>query len=407
MPYSEADYIIVGGGLTGCTVAARLQNANPSFQVLVLEAGTDATENPQTRDLAGAFALAGSELDYNYKTATQPNTNNRTHTVTAGKVLGGGSTLNYGAWTRADASDYDQWARVVDDERWSYTGCLPYLKKAEQHLNAEKNSEHRGSDGPIRVTSVAKSDPKRKYGLRERIKAAWEELGLQSNSDGDCGSLAGIRELLENWYDGQRQPSYSTYGLKASNIITGAMVHKVIFAQDEAGHHIALSVITTDGQQYKARREIILCAGTVRTPQILMLSGIGPSNLLSKHNIPVLVNNQEVGRNYFDHFELFQTWKLRDPGKGLSMGTPHWDDPAFHKGMPCDWAVNDGVPPNLLQQASEADANNGKETNQSLLSPKRCLTETMVIYSLLGAPVPNRQFLSCHFSHASLAHFSW
>ena len=388
MPYSEADYIIVGGGLTGCAVAARLQNASPSFQVLVLEAGADATENPQTRDLAGAFALAGSELDYNYKTATQANTNNRTHTVTAGKVLGGGSILNYGAWARADASDYDQWAKVVGDERWSYKNCLPYLKKAEQHFNAKKNTKHRGSSGPIRVTSVAESDPKRKYGLREPIKAAWEELGLQSNPDGDCGSLAGICELLENWYDGQRQPSYGAYGLKASNIITGAMVHKVIFAQDENGHHVASSVITTDGQRYKARREIILCAGTIRTPQILMLSGIGPSNLLSKHKISVLLNNQEVGRNYFDHFALFQTWKLRDPGKGLSMGTPRWDDPAFHKGLPCDWAVNEGIGPNLLQQALKADAKKGKETDQSLLSPKRCLTETMVVYSPLGAPVP-------------------
>ena len=86
--------------------------------------------------------------------------------------------MNYGAWARADASDYDQWAKVVGDERWSYKSCLPYLKKAEQHFNAKKNTEHRGSNGPIRVTSVAESDPKRKYGLREPIKAAWEELGL-------------------------------------------------------------------------------------------------------------------------------------------------------------------------------------------------------------------------------------
>ena len=84
MPDSEADYIIVGGGLTGCAIAARLQQGNPSLHILVLEAGTDATENPQTRDLAGAFALAGSGLDYNYKTTPQPNTNDRTHTITAG-----------------------------------------------------------------------------------------------------------------------------------------------------------------------------------------------------------------------------------------------------------------------------------------------------------------------------------
>ena len=296
--------------------------------------------------------------------------------------------MNYGAWARGDARDYDQWANIVGDERWSYKSFLPYLKKAERHFNAAKNPEHRGSDGPMRVTSVAESDPKRKYGLREPLRAAWEELGLRRSPDGDCGSLAGICELLENWNDGQRQPSYAAYGLKASKIITDAQVHKVVFDRHHEGHYVASSVVLTDGQQYKARREIILSAGTIRTPQILMLSGIGPGELLSKHNIPVLVDNQEVGKNYFDHFALFQVWKLRDPEKGLSMGTPKWDDQAFYKGLPCDWAVNEGTPPNLLQPAFDADAKSGKVTDRSLLHPNRCLTETLVMYSPLGAPVP-------------------
>ena len=388
MPDSEADYIIVGGGLTGCAIAARLQQGEPSLHILVLEVGTDATENPHTRDLAGAFALAGSELDYNYKATPQPDTNDRTHNITAGKVLGGGSILNYGVWARGDASDYDQWASIVGDERWSYKSFLPYLKKAERHFNATKNPEHRGSDGPIRVTSVAESDPKRKYGLREPIRAAWEELGLKRNPDGDCGSLAGICELLENWNDGQRQPSYAAYGLKASNVVTGAQVHKVVFAWDEEGSYTASSVVLTDGRQYKARREVILSAGTIRTPQILMLSGIGPGDLLSKQNIPVLVDNQEVGKNYFDHFALFQIWKLRDPEKGLSMGSSKWNDEAYYKGLPCDWAFNEGTPPNLLQPAFDADAKSGKVTDQSLLNPNRCLIETLVMYSPVGAPVP-------------------
>lgn len=387
MAASEADYIIVGGGLTGCAIAARLHHGDPSLQVLVLEAGTDATDNPQTRDLAGAFALAGSDLDYNYKSTPQTNTDDRAHTITAGKVLGGGSILNYGAWARGDASDYDQWARTVggESERWSYKEFLPYLKNAERHRIAKQNPEHRGSNGPIRVTSVAESDPKRRYGLRQPIKAAWEELGLKQNPDGDCGSLAGICELLENWNDGQRQPSYVAYNLK-SPIITSAVVHKVVFAQDKDGNNTASSVILTDGRQYRARREIILCAGAIKTPQILMLSGVGPADLLSKYNIPILLDNPEVGRNYFDHFALFQVWKLRNPEEGLSMGTPKWEDQAFYKGLPCDWAVNEGTPANLLKPALEADAKSGKVTDQSLLD--RCLVETMVIYSPVGAPVP-------------------
>ena len=131
MTCSEADYIVVGGGLTGCAVASRLYQADPSLDVLLLEAGIDASDNPLTRDLGGAFALARSELDYNYQSTHQPNTGDRVHSITAGKVLGGGSILNYGGWARGDASDYNRWAKSVGDERWSYKSLLPYLKKSE------------------------------------------------------------------------------------------------------------------------------------------------------------------------------------------------------------------------------------------------------------------------------------
>ena len=384
----EVDYLVIGGGLTGCAVAARLHQGDPSLQILVLEAGTDATDNPQTRGLAGALTLAGSNLDYDYKTAPQPNTNDRTHTITAGKVLGGSSILNYGGWARGDASDYDQWAQIVGDERWSYTGFLPYLKKAERHFDARQNLEHRGLDGPIHVTSVAESNPKYRYGLREPIRSAWEELGVQCNPNGDCGSLAGICELLGNWRNEQRQPSHSAYGLRASHYITGATVHKIIFTRDQTGNPTAEGVVLTDGRQYKARKEIILSAGTIRTPQILMLSGIGPANLLSKFDIPLLFENPEVGRNYFDHFALFQLWKLRNPEKGLSMGAEKWDDQNTYRGLPCDWAVNEGTPPDLLGPALQADMKSGKVADQSLLDPRRCLVETMIVYSPVGAPVP-------------------
>ena len=387
MAGSDADYIVVGGGLTGCALASRLYQADPSLDILLLEAGIDASDNPLTKDLGGAFALAGSELDYNYKSTPQPNTGDRVHSITAGKVLGGGSILNYGGWARGDASDYDQWGKTVGDERWSYKGLLPYLKKSENHFEANKDPEQRGSDGPMRITSVLESDPKRKYGLREPIKVAWEELGLKQNPRGDCGSLAGICEFLENWKDGQRQPSNLAYSLKGVRVITRAAVHKVVLTDDH-GAQTASSVILIDGRQFNARKEIVLSTGAIKTPQILMLSGIGPADLLLKHNIPVLYNNFEVGRNYFDHFAHFQIWKLRDPEKGLSMGSPLWKDPAFYKGLPCDWAINEGIPSQLLRPAQQADAASEKVSDKSILDPTRCLVETMVVYSPVGAPVP-------------------
>ena len=198
-----ADYTIEGGGLTGCAIAARLHRGDPSLRVLVLEAGIDATNNPQIKDLGGAFALAGSELDYKYKSIPQPNTNDRSYDISAGKVLGGGGILNYGAWARGDATDYDEWARVVGDERWSYKDLLLYLKKAERHLETKQNPEHRRSNGPITINSVIESNPKRRYGLREPIRLVWGEMGLKQNPRGDCGSLPRICELLETWKDRQ------------------------------------------------------------------------------------------------------------------------------------------------------------------------------------------------------------
>ncbi|KAL8765969.1 MAG: hypothetical protein Q9209_007116 [Squamulea sp. 1 TL-2023] len=388
MAATEADYIIVGGGLTGCALASRLQQGDPSLAILVLEAGIDASDNPQTRNLEGAFALAGSDLDYIYHTLPQSNTADRVHTITAGKVVGGGSILNYGGWARGDAQDYDQWAATVGDDRWSYDGLLPYFRSSEDHFQADQNPGHRGSHGPIRVTSVLESDALRKYGLREPVKLAWEELGLQQNPRGDCGSLIGICEFLENWKDGQRQPSNLAYSMKGINVITGAVAHKITWSHDREPSPTASGILLTDGRQFRARKEIILTAGTVRTPQLLMLSGIGCNGVLSRHGIPVIHDNPEVGKNYFDHFAHFQLWKLRDPEKGLSMGTPRWDNPAFYKGLPCDWAVNEGVPPLLLKAALQADAARGKAGDESLMKPSRCLVETMVVYSPVGAPVP-------------------
>ena len=384
----EADYVVVGGGLTGCAIASLLSQDEPSLHILLVEAGNDASDDPKTKDVSGAFALAGSNLDYNYRTTPQTNTNNRVHTVTAGRVLGGGSILNYGLWARGDAADYDQWAQMVGDRRWSHKGLLPYFKKSEKHFQAKQAPEHRGSYGPISVTSVFESDPNRRYGLREPIKSAWEEQGLKLNPYGDCGSLNGICEALENWNNGERQPSNIAYSLKGVEVLAGAVVHKISVIRSSGGRLKASNIVLEDGRKIKARKEIVLSAGTIKTPQLLMLSGIGPASLLSTHGIPVVQENCEVGKNYFDHFALFQLWKLRNPEKGLSMGGSGWDHPAFAKGLPCDWTINEGTPSDMLIPATQLDAAKGKTNEQSDLDPVRARVETMVFYSPLGAPVP-------------------
>lgn len=241
MTPTEADYIIVGGGLVGCALASCLKQGKASLSVLLVEAGCDPSGNPHITSPMGSFALLNSELDWNYTTTPQEHTNNRAQAENAGKALGGGSIINWGGWSRGDASDYDEWARIVGDECWSYKGMLPYFRKSEHHFDPKANPQIHGLNGPIHVTSVSSSDPRRLYGLREPIRAAFMELGFLQNNDSN-GSIAGISEWVENWHNGLRQASSTAYGLKGVQIITNTVVHRIVFTKNSDGKQVASAV---------------------------------------------------------------------------------------------------------------------------------------------------------------------
>ena len=160
--------------------------------------------------------------------------------------------------------------------------------------------------------------------------------------------------------------------------MTNTRVDRIEFSKDKRGKPIASGVQLSDGRIIAVRKEVILSAGTVRTPQILMLSGIGSATALLALEIPLVYNAPEVGQNLFDHFAHFQLWKVRHPEKGLAMGTPKWNTPAYFKGLPCDWAVNEEVPSNLLQGSKESDPSVGKAN--------RCHVESTVLYAPTGIP---------------------
>ena len=163
------------------------------------------------------------------------------------------------------------------------------------------------------------------------------------------------------------------------------MVHRVVFSTADVGRPIASAVLLADGRLIAASKEIILSAGTFRTPQILMLSGIGPAATLSTHNVSQIYDAPQVGQNLFDHFAHIQFWKIRNPEKGLAMGSPLRKDPALFKGMPCDWTVNESIPLHILEPAVQADnqaaSSSGKEHNLSLLPPSRSHVETTILYA--------------------------
>lgn len=377
MSATEADYIFVGGGLTGCAAAARLHQGSPSLKIIIIEVGSDASDNPNVAPAMGSFALTASDLDWQYPSLPDASTNNRVHINNAGKALGGGSTINYAGWSRGDAADYDEWGATVGDSRWSYAGQLPFFKKSETYFDKNANPEQHGFKGPIHVISVSASDPNRLYGLRQPLLDAWTEVGVKFNPD-PAGSTAGISEYTESWRDGQRQPAYQAYGTEGITVLTDTRVDRVVFSKDKEGKPTASGVQLSDGRVIAVRKEVILSAGTFRTPQIMMLSGIGSATALSALEIPLVYDAPEVGQNLFDHFAHFQLWKVCHPEKGLAMGTPKWNTPAYFKGIPCDWAVNEEVPSKLLQA--------GKENDSSVPKANRCHIESTILYAPTGIP---------------------
>ena len=180
------------------------------------------------------------------------------------------------------------------------------------------------------------------------------------------------------------------YSLEVLQVVTGATVHRVLFSKDKAGNQVASAVKLAGGSHFTARKEIIISAGALRTPQILMLSDVGPADTLSNFNIPVVHEAPKVGKNLFNHFALHQLWKLRDVKRGLALGNPLLTNPAFFNGFPTDWAVNEAVPINILKSALEEDEAEAKiktaASNRSLLEPGRCHVETVAVYSTLGTP---------------------
>ncbi len=154
------------------------------------------------------------------------------------------------------------------------------------------------------------------------------------------------------------------------------------------GKLVATGVQLGDGSQIIARKEVILAAGAHRSPQILMLSGIGAESELSKVSIPLQANLPHVGHNSIDHFALFQFWKLRNPSHGFTMGKPPWSSPAYFKGLPCDWAIKEAVPTHILSTALRIDIVSDADNDANaaaLIHPSRCHLETMILYVPAGA----------------------
>lgn len=299
------DYIVAGGGLCGCTLASRLSETST---VLLIEAGKDVKDHPLTQTPLACMGAHGSEIDWNHKTTPQAGLRGRECYLAAGKALSGGTAINYGTWTRGPAFDYDVWAELVGDQTWSYASMLPYFKRVE-HYHGELDGAPgsmdgaHGSTGRIHNVSVQTSSADRIYPLSEPVFDAWRELGVKKVADGNAGYPIGLGDYVENFYQGKRQLASEAYSLKNVVVVTDVIVKRVLFHGKRAS-----GVELVDGRTFRAEKEVIVAAGAYKTPQVLMLSGVGPKAELERHQIPLVADNEDVGRHLHDHLAYPQWW---------------------------------------------------------------------------------------------------
>ncbi len=308
------DYVIVGAGSAGCVLANRL-SADPANKVCLLEAGPP-DKSPFIR-IPGAFAYFMFSKKYNWAYQSEPDTalNGRGNFCPRGKTLGGSSAINGMVYIRGHASDYDRWASL-GNRGWSYDEVLPYFRKAEDNERGE-NAFH-GVGGPLAVT-----DAKPQYPLDDVFLRAAEEAGIPRNDDFNGACSEGVGYYQFTIKDGQRlgvargylHPARSRPNL---TIITGAHVTRLLLEGRRAvgiEYHDKRSIRTV-----RAAREVMLSGGAFNTPQLLMLSGIGPRAELSRHGIEVIHELPGVGRNLQEHpdFGILTTSRKKDGGVTLT-----------------------------------------------------------------------------------------
>ena len=284
------DYIIAGGGSAGCVLAARLSE-NPDVSVCLIEAGGHGRDLFIRMPAGNGFVFGNPRLDWGYTSVPQAGLNGRSIYYARGKALGGSSIVNGMIYMRGVAADYDNWQQL-GLEGWSYADVLPYFRRAEG--SRDRQDEWHGTTGPL------KTEPARNFGEIERafISAA-KAAGHRELDDFNGPERTGVARNDSTVSNGIRQSSAIAYlQNRRSNLTvrTNAQIRRIIFEGKRA-----VGVETTNGEVVRADQEVIVCQGAFGSPQLLMLSGIGPADHLCDHGIDVVSDLPSVGDHLADH----------------------------------------------------------------------------------------------------------
>jgi len=300
----DFDYIIVGAGTAGCIMANRL-SADPKKRVLLLEAGGKDNWIWFHIPVGYLFAIGNPRSDWMFKTEAEPGLNGRALAYPRGKVIGGSSAINAMISMRGQAADYDHW-RQLGLTGWSYSDVLPAFKRLEDHFLGE--SEHHGTGGGWRIEA-----PRLSWQILDAVGDAAEEMGIKRIGDFNTGDNEGTSYFHVNQKRGRRWSSARGFlkpVLNRSNLRldTDVLVDRLII---ESGR--AAGVLFRQGNETveaRAKGEVILCAGSIGTTQVLHRSGIGPSEWLSPLGIDIVADVQGIGHNLQDHLQQRAIYKV-------------------------------------------------------------------------------------------------
>ena len=309
------DFVVVGAGSGGCTVAGRLSE-DPNISVAVLDAGGKNDNWVVTTPFALVLMVAGNVNNWAFNTVPQKGLNGRIGYQPRGKGLGGSSAINAMVYIRGHRSDYDQWASL-GNAGWSFADVLPYFKRAED--NADFDGEYHGKGGPLAVNKSRTGNPVQQIFLQAAQEA---QFRLREDFNADEHEGLGIYQLTQK--NGERCSAARAYihahmGSRANlRVETRAHATRILFEGKRA-----VGVEYRQGKELKqirARREVIVSSGAFQTPQLLMLSGVGDSAVLGKHGITTVNHLPGVGQNLQDHPDFVFGYMSDNPNfNGISL----------------------------------------------------------------------------------------
>ena len=311
MSDTDFDYIIIGAGTAGCLLANRL-SADPTKRVLLLEAGRRDDYHWIHIPVGYLYCIGNPRTDWLYSTEAEAGLNGRCLRYARGKALGGSSSINGMIYMRGQAGDYDNWAQATGDASWTWDNCLPYFKKHEDYYKGADAVHGEGGEWRVERQRV-------RWDILDAFAQAAQEAGIPHSEDFNRGDNEGVGYFQVNQKKGWRWNTAKAFlrptCYARTNFEMWTMAHAarlVIEEQADGSKRCTGVQVWAENElvTVTAAREVILSAGSIGSPQILQLSGIGPAPLLQQHGIPVVQDLPGVGANLQDHLQIRAVFKV-------------------------------------------------------------------------------------------------